>query len=196
MFSNPISRKVKGMKTGDLDTSQPLSKPKYQEGERNENMGFGQREKMIMKTQMASLFSRGGSSKYKFVSPPAIRALTLPPAYPDKVQFKPPMLPPDWGDKGAEGHQKVAATMSAWITVILVVITILAILYTIFKKCIISAKSMLPLIPVQLNTPRHHENGHFCRGRKLSLCRGNVGALHNSGHSSITITNHRLPNCV
>ena len=73
--------------------------------------------------------------EYKFVSPPAVKAFTLPPAYPDKIQFKPPTLPPDWGDKGAEGHQKIAATMSAWITVILVVIALLAIIYAIFKKC-------------------------------------------------------------
>ena len=73
--------------------------------------------------------------EYKFVSPSAIKALILPTAYPDKVHFKPPMLPPDWGDKGAEGHQKVAMTMSAWITVILIVIALLAIIYTIFKKC-------------------------------------------------------------
>ena len=73
--------------------------------------------------------------EYKFVSPPAVKAFTLPPAYPDKIQFKPPTLPPDWGDKGVDGHQKIAATMSAWITVILVVIALLAIIYAIFKKC-------------------------------------------------------------
>ena len=73
--------------------------------------------------------------EYKFVSPPAVKAFTLPPAYPDKIQFKLPTLPPDWGDKGVEGHQKIAATMRAWITVILVVIALLAIIYAIFKKC-------------------------------------------------------------
>ena len=73
--------------------------------------------------------------EYKFVSPPAVKAFTLPLAYPDKIHFKLPTLPPDWGDKGAEGHQKIAATMSAWITVILVVIALLAIIYAIFKKC-------------------------------------------------------------
>ena len=73
--------------------------------------------------------------EYKFVSPPAVKALTLPPAYPDAVEFQPPTLPPDWGDEGADGHQKVAARMSAWITIILIIIAILAILYAIFKKC-------------------------------------------------------------
>ena len=73
--------------------------------------------------------------EYKFVSPPAVKALTLPPAYPDAVEFRPPTLPPDWGDEGVDGHQKVAARMSAWVTVFLVIIAILAILYAIFKKC-------------------------------------------------------------
>ena len=40
-----------------------------------------------------------------------------------------------WGDKGAEGKQKLATQMTAWITTILIIITLLAILYTIFKKC-------------------------------------------------------------
>ena len=57
------------------------------------------------------------------------------PAYPDQIQFQPPTLPQNWGDKGAEGKQKLAAQMIAWITMILIIITLLAILYTIFKKC-------------------------------------------------------------
>ena len=73
--------------------------------------------------------------EYKFVSPSAVKGLTLPPAYPDLVEFKPPTLPPDWGDEGTDHHQKVAATMSAWITIILIIVASLAILYAIFKKC-------------------------------------------------------------
>ena len=73
--------------------------------------------------------------EYKFVSPSAVKALTLPPAYPDKIHFKPPTLPPEWGDEVVKGHQKVVATMSPSIMVILVVIALLAITYTIFKKC-------------------------------------------------------------
>ena len=59
----------------------------------------------------------------------------LPLAYPDEFNFKPPTLLPDWGDKGAEGQQKIAAKMSAWIMTILIIIALLAIIYTIFKKC-------------------------------------------------------------
>ena len=74
--------------------------------------------------------------EYKFVNPSAsVKAFTLPPAYPNKFHFQPPTLSLDWGDKGAEGKQKIAAQMSAWIMTILIIITLLAILYTIFKKC-------------------------------------------------------------
>ena len=52
--------------------------------------------------------------EYKFVNPSAsVKALTLPPAYRDKFNFQPPTLPQNWGDKGAEGKQKIAAQMSA-----------------------------------------------------------------------------------
>ena len=77
--------------------------------------------------------------EYKFVNPstpPAsVKAYTLPPAYPDKVNFQPPTLPQNWGHKGAEGKQKLAAQMTAWITTFLIILALLAILYTIFKKC-------------------------------------------------------------
>ena len=74
--------------------------------------------------------------EYKFVSPSTMaKAMTLPLAYPDGFVFKPPTLPPDWGDKGAEGQQKLAARMSTWITTILIIIALLAIVYAIFRKC-------------------------------------------------------------
>ena len=77
--------------------------------------------------------------EYKFINPSAppacVKAFSLPPAYPDQIQFQPPTLPQSWGDKGVEGKQKLAAQMTAWITTILIIITLLAILYTIFKKC-------------------------------------------------------------
>ena len=54
--------------------------------------------------------------EYKFVNPStSAKAFTLPPAYPDEFNFQPPTLPPDWGDKGVEGQQKIVAKMSAWI---------------------------------------------------------------------------------
>ena len=77
--------------------------------------------------------------EYKFINPSAppasINAYTLPPAYPDQINFQPPTLLQNWRDKGAEGKQKLAAQMTAWITMFLIIITLLAILYTIFKKC-------------------------------------------------------------
>ena len=74
--------------------------------------------------------------EYKFVNPSAsAKAYTLPPAYPDQINFQLPTLPQNWGDKGAEGKQKLAAQMTTWITMFLIIITLLAILYTIFKKC-------------------------------------------------------------
>ena len=74
--------------------------------------------------------------EYKFVSPSTmVKALTLPPVYLDDFIFKPPTLPPDWGDKGAEGQQKLAAKMSASIMTILIIIALLAIVYAIFRKC-------------------------------------------------------------
>ena len=51
--------------------------------------------------------------EYKFVNPStSVKAFTLPTAYPDKINFQLPTLPQDWGDKGAEGKQKIAAQMS------------------------------------------------------------------------------------
>ena len=74
--------------------------------------------------------------EYKFVNPATTtKAFTLPPAYPDEFNFQLPSLPPDWGEKGVEGQQKLAAKMSAWIMIILIIIALLAIVYTIFKKC-------------------------------------------------------------
>ena len=71
--------------------------------------------------------------KYKFVNPSSLaNAFTLPLAYPDGFIFKPPTLPPDWGDKGAEGQQRLAAKMSTWVSMILIIIALLAIVYAIF----------------------------------------------------------------
>ena len=77
--------------------------------------------------------------EYKFVNPSApaacVKAFSIPPVHLDEIQFQAPTLPQKWGDKGTEGKQKLAAQMTAWITTILIIITLLAILYTIFKKC-------------------------------------------------------------
>ena len=70
--------------------------------------------------------------EYKFVNPSAppacVKAFSLPHAYPDQIQFQPPTLPQNWEDKGAEGKQKLAAQMTTWITTILIIIALLAIL--------------------------------------------------------------------
>ena len=48
--------------------------------------------------------------EYKFVNPSAppacVKAYSLPPAYPNQINFQPPTLPQNWGDKGAEGKAK------------------------------------------------------------------------------------------
>ena len=74
--------------------------------------------------------------EYKFVNlSTSVSALTLLPAHPNGFVFKAPTLPPDWGDEGAESQQKLAAKMSAWVTTILIIIALLAIVYAIFRKC-------------------------------------------------------------
>ena len=134
--------------------------------------------------------------EYKFVNPSTLAsAFTLPPAYPDGFKFKPPTLLPDWGDKGAEGQQRLVAKMSAWVTTILIIIALLAIVYTIFRKliCIISPKGMLPLVSIQHLTPRHRTNGYLCRGCKSGLGGGHVGALCNGSSAPIAIMNYGIP---
>ena len=74
--------------------------------------------------------------EYKFINPStSVKVFTLPQAYPDKINFQLPTLPQNWGDKGVEGKQKTAAQLSALITTFLIILPLLAILYTVFKKC-------------------------------------------------------------
>ena len=138
--------------------------------------------------------------EYKFVNPSAppacVKAFSLPTAYLDQMQFHPPTLPQNWGDKGAEGKQKLAAQVTAWITTILIIITLLAILYTIFKKCrlcILITKGVLPLVPIQHDTPRHRTHGYFHRSCKPGFGGSHVGAFCIRCSTPIAITNHRLP---
>ena len=138
--------------------------------------------------------------EYKFINPSAppacVKAFSLPPAYPDQIQFQPPTLPQNWGDKGAEGKQKLAAQMTAWITIILIIITLLAILYAIFKKCryvILFAKGVLPLVPIQHYTPRHRAHRYFCRGCKPGFGGSHVGAFRIRRSPPLAIKDHRLP---
>ena len=95
----------------------------------------------IFRSQIVESIILGSAvmDEYKFANPSAppacVKAFSLPLAYPDQINFQPPTLPQNWGDKGAEGKQKFAAQMTAWITILLIIITLLAILYTVFKKC-------------------------------------------------------------
>ena len=78
--------------------------------------------------------------KYKFVSPSqtCAKAFTLLPMHfnDDLIKFQPPTLPANWANsKTAASKQKMAAQFTAWVSFILIMLTILYILYTIFKKC-------------------------------------------------------------
>ena len=137
--------------------------------------------------------------EYKFVNPSAppacVKAFSLPPVYPDQIQFQPPTLPQNWGDKGAEGKQKLAAQMTAWITTILIVITLGNSLHNIQKVSIrfLITKGMLPLVSIQHDTPRHRAHGYFRRGCKLGFGGSHVGAFRIRRSTPIAITDHRLP---
>ena len=88
--------------------------------------------------------------EYKFVNPlTTVKAFTLPLAYLDGFIFKPSTLPTDWGDKGVEGQQKLAARMSVWITTILIIIALVAIIYAILKCRYVSSlpRVCFPLYP-------------------------------------------------
>ena len=61
--------------------------------------------------------------EYKFISPStSVKAFTLLPTYLDGFNFKLPTLPPEWGAKEWDKQQKMAAEMSTWIIMILIII--------------------------------------------------------------------------
>ena len=137
--------------------------------------------------------------EYKFVNPSAppvcVKAFSLPPAYPDQIQFQPPTLPQNWGDKGAEGKQKLAAQMTAWITTILIHNNITSDPLYNFQKmslCILFAKGVLPLVPIQHYTPRHRAHGYFRRGCKPGFGGSHVGAFRIRRSPPLAIKDHRL----
>ena len=128
--------------------------------------------------------------EYKFVNPSAsIKAYTLPPAYPNQINFQPPTLPQNWGDKGAEGKQKLATQMTAWITTFLIIITLLAILYTIFKKC--RYVSLLPRVCFLLYPFSTILQGTAHMDVFMEVV--NVGTFRVRCSTPITIADHRLP---
>ena len=59
--------------------------------------------------------------------------------------------------------------------------------------CILITKGMLPLVPIQHNTPRHRVHGYFHRSCKLGFGGSHVGAFRIRHSTPITIMNHRLP---
>ena len=141
--------------------------------------------------------------EYKFVNPSApptyLKAFSLPPAYPDQINFQPPTLPQNWGDKGAEGKQKLAAQMTTWITTILIIITLLAILYTIFKKCrYVSSlpRVCFPLYPLSTILQGTTRTGYFRQNCKFGFSGSHVGAFRICGSSPIAVADHRIPACI
>ena len=54
-------------------------------------------------------------------------------------------------------------------------------------------QSMLPLVPIQHNTLRHHTHGYFRRSCKLGFSGSHVGPFRICGRSPISIADHRLP---
>ena len=77
--------------------------------------------------------------EYKFVNPSAppacVKAFSLPPAYPDQINFQPPTLPQNWGDKVQKESKNSRPKCPHGSQQFLIIITLLAILYAIFKKC-------------------------------------------------------------
>ena len=141
--------------------------------------------------------------EYKFVNPSAppacVKAFSLPPAYPDQIQFQPPTLQQNWGEKGAEGKQKLAAQMTTWITTILIINSTFGnSLHNIQKVslCILLTKGMLPLVSIQHDTPRHRAHGYFCRSGKFGFSGSHVGTFRIRHSTPIAIKDHRLSLCL
>ena len=59
--------------------------------------------------------------------------------------------------------------------------------------CILITKGMLPLVPIQHDTPRHHAHGYFHKSGKFGFGRSHVGAFRIRHSTPIAITDHRLP---
>ena len=130
--------------------------------------------------------------EYKFVNPSAppafIKAFSLPPAYPDQIQFQPPTLegrkaktrrPNDHVDYNDFNHNSTFGNS----------------LHDIQKVslCILLTKGMLPLVPIQHDTLRHRAHGYFRRSCKLGFGGSHVGAFCICRSTPIAITDHRLP---
>ena len=62
--------------------------------------------------------------------------------------------------------------------------------------CILITKGMLPLVPIQHNTPRHRAHGYFRRSCKPGFGESHVGIFGIHCSTPIAIKNHRLPSCL
>ena len=138
--------------------------------------------------------------EYKFVNPSAppvcVKAFSLPPAYPDQIQFQPPTLPQNWGDKGAEGKQKLTAQNDRLDYNNIDYNNITSDPLHHFQKmslCILFAKGVLPLVPIQHYTPRHRAHGYFRRGCKPGFSGSHVGTFRIRRSPPLAIKDHRLP---
>ena len=59
--------------------------------------------------------------------------------------------------------------------------------------CILITTGMLPLVPIQHNTPRHRAHGDFRRSRKPGFGGSHVGAFRIRRSPPFAIKDHRLP---
>ena len=59
--------------------------------------------------------------------------------------------------------------------------------------CILFAKGVLPLVPIQHDTLRHHAHGYFHRGCKPGFGGSHVGAFRIRRSPPLAIKDHRLP---
>ena len=86
------------------------------------------------------ILSSAVMEEYKFINtgtnaPAGVKVFTLPPLHDgQKINFKPPTLPPNW-EETFNAQDKQIVFLNTVITGILIMIGILAILYTICKKC-------------------------------------------------------------
>ena len=138
--------------------------------------------------------------EYKFVNPSVpsacVKAISLPPAYLDQIQFEPPTLPQNWGDKGAEGKTKTRSPNDRLDYNNIDYNNITGHSIHNFQKmslCILVTKGVLPLVPIQHYTPRNHTHGYFRRGCKPGFGGSHVGAFCIRCSPPLAIKDHRLP---
>ena len=141
--------------------------------------------------------------EYKFVNPSAppacVKAFSLPPALPGSNSISTAHLATKLGRQGCRRKAKTCSTNDR--------MdhndfdhnnTFGNSLHNIQKVSlrIILTTGMLPLVPIQHNTPRHRAHGYFRRNCKLGFSGSHVGAFRIRGSSPISIADHRLPPCV